>query len=125
RPGRHAVSFTNLDVLAAVAAVSRPWRRYAPATLFLLALAALCVGLARPHATTRVTDERATVILVIDASRSMQSDDVKPNRLGAAEKAAETFLDRAPKRLRAALIVFSGDVPAAGRRTAGHGSGRE
>jgi len=113
RPTRYPVTFTNLEVLAAVSAEGRQWRRFLPAALMLLALAALCVAVARPHATTRVVDERATVILVIDASRSMQSVDVKPSRLIAAERAAKAFLDRVPKRLRVALIVFSGDVQVA------------
>jgi Ca-activated chloride channel homolog len=124
RPARHPVSFTNLDVLAAVDA-GRSWRRWAAPALFLLALAALCVGVARPHATTRVTDERATVILVIDASRSMQSTDVRPTRLVAAERAANTFLDKVPKRLRVALIVFSGDVQVATPPTIDHELVRE
>jgi Ca-activated chloride channel family protein len=113
RPTRYPVTFTNLDVLASVSSVERRWRRFLPVALLLLALAALCVGVARPHATTRVVDERATVILAIDASRSMQSVDVKPSRLIAAERAAKAFLDRVPKRLRVALIVFSGDVQVA------------
>jgi Ca-activated chloride channel homolog len=124
RPARHSVSFTNLDVLAAVAG-GRSWRRWAAPVLFLLALAALCVGVARPHATTNVTDERATVILVIDASRSMQSTDVRPSRLVAAERAANTFLDKVPKRLRVALIVFSGDVQVATPPTTEHELVRE
>jgi Ca-activated chloride channel family protein len=113
RPTRYPVTFTNLEVLAAVSAEGRQWRRFLPAALLLLALAALCVAVSRPHATTRVVDERATVILAIDASRSMQSVDVKPSRLIAAERAAKAFLDRVPKRLRVALIVFSGDVQVA------------
>ena len=120
RPARYPVSFTNLDVLAAVAAGGPRWRRYAAPALFLLTLAALCVALARPHRTSRVIDERATVILVIDASRSMESTDVKPTRLAAAELAARTFLERVPSRLRVALIVFSGDVQVAAPPTTDH-----
>jgi Ca-activated chloride channel family protein len=48
------------------------------------------------------------VILVIDASRSMQANDVKPTRLLAAQQAVQTFLDKVPKRLRVGLIAFSG-----------------
>ena len=124
RPAPHPVSFTNVDVLAAVAG-GRSWRRWAAPVLFLLALVALCVGVARPHARTTVTDERATVILVIDASRSMQSTDVRPTRLVAAERAANTFLDKVPKRLRVALIVFSGDVQVATPPTTEHELVRE
>jgi Ca-activated chloride channel homolog len=125
RPTRYPVSFTNLDVLAAVGGRPSRWRRYVPPALFLLALTALCAALARPHVTTRVLDERATVILVIDASRSMESVDVKPSRLVAAEAAAKEFLDRVPGRLRVALIVFSGDVQVAAPPTTEHALVRE
>jgi Ca-activated chloride channel family protein len=125
RPTRHPVAFTNVDVLAEAATGTRAWRRYVPVALLLLALAALCVGVARPHMTTKALDEHATVILVIDASRSMQSQDVRPSRLVAAEVAAKAFLDRVPKRLRVALIVFSGDVQVAAPPTTDHALVRE
>ncbi len=113
RPTPYAATFTNLDVLAAVTGERRSWLRWIAPVLFLLAIAALCVAVARPHARTSVVDERATVVMAIDASRSMQTDDVKPSRLIAAERAAKTFLDKVPKRLRVALVVFSGDVQVA------------
>ena len=104
---RYAVRFTNLDVLAAVAG-GRSFRRYVPVALFLLAVAAACVAVARPHAKTLVPQERATVILVIDVSRSMDASDVKPTRLLAAQSAVRSFLDRVPKRVRDGLIAFAG-----------------
>jgi Ca-activated chloride channel family protein len=105
---RYAISFTNLDVLARVAG-GGAWRRHVPPALFLVALAALCVGFARPTHRTLVTEDRATVILVVDVSRSMEASDVKPTRLRAAEAAIRTFLGRVPKRLRVGLIAFAGD----------------
>jgi Ca-activated chloride channel family protein len=119
RRSRYNVRFTNMEVLASVARASSR-RRYLAPLLFLVALAALGAALARPHVKTLVPDERATVILVIDASRSMQSDDVRPTRLLAAETAAGTFLDRVPKRLRVGLIVFAGDVQVAAPPTTDH-----
>jgi Ca-activated chloride channel homolog len=105
---RYAVSFTNMDVLARVAG-GRQWRRFVPAALFLLAIAALCIGFARPSHKTLVAQDRATVILVVDVSRSMEASDVKPTRLRAAEAAVRTFLDKVPSRLRVGLIAFAGD----------------
>jgi Ca-activated chloride channel family protein len=116
---RYALRFTNLDVLARIGAGSAR-RRYVPPALLLVALALLSVALARPHVDRVVTNERATVILVIDASRSMQAQDVRPTRLAAAQAAARTFLDRVPKRLRVALIVFTGDVQVAAPPTTDH-----
>lgn len=105
---RYAISYTNLDVLASVAR-GRDWRRWLPLGLFLLSLAAICVALARPHRTTLVAKDRATVVLVIDVSGSMAARDVKPSRLAAAEAAARTFIDRAPKRMKIGLVVFAGE----------------
>jgi Ca-activated chloride channel homolog len=105
---RYAMRFTNLDVLASVVG-RRAWRRYVPPLLFLLAVAAACIAVARPHATTLVPSECATVILVIDVSRSMQARDVKPTRLLAAKAAVRTFLERVPNRLRLGLVAFAGE----------------
>jgi len=119
RAMRYAVRYTNLEVLASVA--GRPqWRRWLPPALFLLALGALCVGFARPHVTSLVPRNRATVILVVDVSRSMQSDDVKPTRLGAAQAGVRTFLAHAPKNLRVALIAFAGEAQVAAPPTYDH-----
>jgi Ca-activated chloride channel family protein len=121
---RYAIRFTNLDVLAGVLG-GRLWRHYLPLALFLLALAALCVGVARPQRTTLVPSDRATVILVIDVSRSMQARDVKPNRIGAAQAAVRSFLDRVPKRLRIGLIAFAGEPAVATPPTTDHRLVRE
>jgi Ca-activated chloride channel family protein len=106
---RYALTFTNLDLLASVAATGRSWRRFVPPALFLLALGCLCVAVARPHHRTRVPSERATVILVVDVSGSMQATDVKPTRLAAAQQAVRTFLEKVPKRVRVGLIAFAGE----------------
>jgi Ca-activated chloride channel homolog len=121
---RYAVRYTNVDVLASVAG-GRDWRRFVPPALFLLAIAALCVAVARPHAKTLVLRDRATVILVIDASRSMEATDVKPTRLIAAQQAVSTFLDKVPKRLRVGLIAFSGYPVVAAPPTTDHKLVRE
>src|SRR3712207_8215385 len=56
------------------------WRRHVPATAFLLCLLVLATALARPAVDTKEPLERATVMLAIDVSLSMQADDVAPNR---------------------------------------------
>jgi len=110
RRARYAVTFTNIDVLASVVGRAPRWRRYAAPAVFLLALAALCVGMARPNVSKLVASQQATVILVVDVSGSMQATDVYPSRLGAAQRAVEIFLDHAPAKLRVGLVAFSGEV---------------
>ena len=125
RRAKYAVKFTNMDVLASVVSKRRSWRRYVAPVIFLLALSALCVGLARPHIRSLVPRNDATVILVVDVSGSMHATDVKPTRLGAAQKAVRIFLDHAPKNLRVGLIAFSGDANIAAPPTTDHNLVRE
>jgi Ca-activated chloride channel family protein len=120
RRAKYAVKFTNMEVLASVVSARRSWRRYVAPVIFLLALAALCVAVARPQESKLVASQEATVVLVVDVSGSMHATDVKPSRLGAAQKAVRTFLDHAPKNLRVALIAFSGDANIAAPPTTDH-----
>jgi len=116
---RYAVRYPNLEVLATVVS-GRSWSRVVPAVLFLLGLASLLVALARPEVERMLLKERATVILVVDTSRSMQAEDVEPTRLGAAQEALRTFLDRAPDGLRVGLVVFAGEAQVATPPTRDH-----
>lgn len=108
RPPRYAMTFPNVDLLIAVSR-GRQVRRYVPPLLALLAVAGLCVALARPHRSTLVPAEDATVVLVVDVSGSMQAKDVKPTRLGAAQEAVRKFLKRVPPQVKVALVAFAGD----------------
>jgi Ca-activated chloride channel family protein len=116
---RYAVRYTNVDVLAAVAGPVQKRRLIAP-LLFLLAVATLCVAVARPHISTMVGRENATVVMVLDVSGSMRANDVKPSRLDAAEQAIRIFLKRVPPRVRVALILFAGEAEVAAPPTTDH-----
>lgn len=108
RRARYVVAFTNLDVLAGVANERRrPWRRWVPLALFLLALAAAATALARPRATVSVPANRATIVLLVDVSGSMRAGDVKPTRLGAAQHAMTVFARNVPKSVKIGLVSFS------------------
>jgi Ca-activated chloride channel family protein len=119
RRARYTVRFTNLDVLATVVS-GRSWTRFVPAALLVLGLGALVFGLARPQVERTLLREKATVILVVDTSRSMQAEDVAPTRLGAAQEALQTFLDEAPDDLRVGLVVFAGEAQVATPPTDDH-----
>jgi Ca-activated chloride channel family protein len=82
-------------------------RRYVPLVVFLIALAAMIVGVARPHANVTVRREEATVLLVIDVSRSMGATDVKPTRLRAAQTAAHEFVKKMPSKFRVGVVSFA------------------
>jgi Ca-activated chloride channel family protein len=81
--------------------------RHLPVVILIAALAALAVGVARPHATISVPREEATVILAVDVSRSMTATDVEPTRLAAARAAARRFLEQIPDSFRVGVVVFA------------------
>jgi len=99
-----AKRFGNPALMPNLVDRSPKWRRHLPFAVLLVALAALIVGVARPHATVSVKREQATVLLAMDVSRSMTAADVTPTRLGAAREAAEVFLDKVPKKFRVGVI---------------------
>ena len=107
RRRRYAVRFTNMELLGSVVTESPGWRRHLPPLLFLLALAALVIAIARPHVEVDVAREEATVMLTTDSSGSMQATDVEPNRLDAGKEAAKGFVDQLPDEFRLGLVSFS------------------
>ena len=116
---RYAVRFTNVEVLAGVVGTRSRLRFVAPA-LLALALATLCVAVARPHVSGLAPSDKGAVILVLDVSGSMQAQDVKPTRLAAAQRAIHIFLDKVPDRVRVGLVLFAGTPVVATPPTTDH-----
>jgi Ca-activated chloride channel family protein len=108
RRRRRAGSFGNPALLPNVLTAHPNWRRLLPVACYLLAATVLLLALARPEATAQVPRDRATVMLVMDASRSMLNRDVRPTRLVAARQAADAFLEQLPDRFQVGLISFAG-----------------
>jgi Ca-activated chloride channel family protein len=99
-----------VETLAGLLGTVPSWRRHVPAGLFMLALAALALALARPERTVAVPIDKASVIVVTDASLSMLAEDVSPSRMEAARSAAHSFLDGVPDGVRIGFVGFS-DTP--------------
>jgi Ca-activated chloride channel family protein len=85
------------------------WRRFVPLLLVALAFVAALVAIARPQLRSSERRENASIALVLDISGSMQTDDVKPTRLGAAQAAIRRFLAVLPDRYRTGLVTFAAE----------------
>ncbi len=105
---RHTMRFTNLALLEKVAPRRPGWPRHVPTVLLVAGLVGLTVALAGPTAEQKVPRNRATVILTIDVSLSMESTDVAPSRLQAAKQAAKDFTGGLTPGVNLGLVSFSG-----------------
>jgi Ca-activated chloride channel family protein len=86
--------------------------RLIPEILMMLALAFVCMALARPQKTNEKVEqwtEGIDIMVALDISQSMQIEDFLPNRLDAAKRVARDFINgRIQDRI--GLVVFSGDA---------------
>ncbi|HEU4347906.1 MAG TPA: VWA domain-containing protein [Actinoplanes sp.] len=107
RRRQYAMRFTNVDLLRTLAPRGLGWRRHAAAGAFLLCLVALGSAMARPSVDRKEPLERATVMLAIDVSLSMEADDVAPTRIEAAQEAAKQFVSELPPTYNLGLVSFA------------------
>jgi Ca-activated chloride channel family protein len=108
RKNRRGMRFTNTSMLDVVVPKQSQWRRHVAVALSLLSLITLTAAFARPKTQIDVPRERATVVLVIDASLSMQATDVQPNRLDAAKQAAVEFVQKLPEKYNVSVVSMAG-----------------
>ena len=84
------------------------WKRHGAVLLALLSLAALVIAWAIPKDYVDQPRDRATIVVAIDVSWSMEAKDIDPDRLTAAQTSAKAFVDALPPRFNVALVTFAG-----------------
>ena len=104
----YAARFTNVALLGTIVPKRPGWRRHLAFGVVALGLATLVVSLAVPSTEVRVPRERATVVMAVDVSLSMQATDIEPDRFRAMQKAAKEFVDVLPERINLGLVSFAG-----------------
>lgn len=85
---------------------------HAPFVLRMLALSMLAVILARPQTTDNWQNteiEGIDIMLCVDVSTSMLSEDLKPNRIEAAKSVASEFINGRPND-NIGLTIFAGEA---------------
>lgn len=86
--------------------------RHAPFVLRTLALAMLIIVLARPQSSGRWQEketEGINIVLALDISTSMLSEDLSPNRITAAKRVASRFVSNSPND-NIGLSIFAGEA---------------
>ncbi|HYG17709.1 MAG TPA: VWA domain-containing protein [Ohtaekwangia sp.] len=85
---------------------------FLPEILMMFVVALILVSLARPQRSNEKLEqwtEGIDIMIALDISVSMQMEDFTPNRLEAAKRVAEQFIDGRMQD-RIGLVVFSGDA---------------
>lgn len=120
RRSRYSVRFATLPMLERLVPKQPSWRRHVPAVLLLLAFMGLSVAAARPQIDQEVPRERATVIVTVDVSLSMEATDVSPDRLTAAREAATSFISGLPDGFNVGVVAFAGTATVLAQATPDH-----
>jgi len=110
RKKKHALRYASVGLIKEALGTGHRFRRHVPPLLFLLAMIALIVAIARPSATITLPSEQRTIILAIDVSLSMRANDVEPTRIAAAREAAKEFVREQPSDVRIGIVSFAGSA---------------
>jgi Ca-activated chloride channel family protein len=113
RRRRQAIRFFAASHLAeALTSSVSTFRRLLKSALLIAAVGLLFVAMARPHLFYNWQEESRSgvdILLAVDCSKSMLTEDVKPNRIERAKLAIADFADQLPNN-RLGLIAFAGDA---------------
>src|SRR6185295_17421573 len=108
RKQESAVKYASLTMVKQAMGAGQRFRRHIPPLLFLLALIAMTVAIARPAAVVTLPSQHQTIILAMDVSGSMRAADVQPNRIAAAQAAAKEFVAEQPSNVKIGVVSFAG-----------------
>lgn len=101
-----AARFSSTDLLASVTPRRSGWQRHLPWVALLASLVVGVLAFAQPAVAMYTPKERATVMLTLDTSRSMEADDVSPSRLASAQASARKFITELPPGLQVGLVTY-------------------
>ena len=108
RKRESALRYASLSMVKEAMGTGQKLRRHIPPLLFLIALIAMIVAIARPAAVVTLPSQHRTIILAMDVSGSMRATDVQPNRITASQTAAKAFVADQPANVRIGVVSFAG-----------------
>jgi Ca-activated chloride channel family protein len=108
RKRQTALRYASLSMIKEALGPGQKFRRHIPPLLFLIAIVAMLVAVARPAAVVTLPSQHRTIILAMDVSGSMRATDVQPNRITAAQNAAKAFVKDQPSNVRIGVVSFAG-----------------
>lgn len=106
-----SVRVSDTSPYATVGKTWREWLVHVPFVLRVVALTMIVIVLARPQSSDNWQNteiEGIDIMMTIDVSTSMLSEDLKPNRLEAAKDVAAQFINGRPND-NIGLTIFAGE----------------
>jgi Ca-activated chloride channel family protein len=107
RRRKYVLRYSSVSLVQQAVGKGPGMKRHVPAALYLVALSAMIIALARPSREIPVLQNTGTIILTVDVSGSMQAEDVDPNRLEATKDAIHDFVERQPNGVKIGVVSFS------------------
>jgi Ca-activated chloride channel homolog len=107
RATTHDLAYSNIGFFRD-AAKPRTWIPRALQGLWLVAFAALVLGVGGPHLQLMLPAHDGSVFICIDTSGSMAATDVFPTRAEASKAAARAFISESPSGTKIGVISFAG-----------------
>ncbi len=106
------IIYSSLNIFHAFPSTWKERLRNIPVVFRILAVGLFIVALARPQSFSsgeNIYSEGINIAMVLDISGSMLAEDLKPNRIDAAKKVIENFIDSRTSD-RIGLVVFARDA---------------
>jgi Ca-activated chloride channel family protein len=101
-----AFRYPSLSLIQQAMRSGNQFRRHIPPLLFLLAMILTIMAIARPSGLITLLSRQQTIILAMDVSLSMGAEDVAPDRITAAQAAANAFVEERPPNVRIGVVAF-------------------
>ncbi len=105
-----ALRFANFEAIGRIKGIDFFSRNLVILILNVLIIFMVAMGLSGLKVHTEIDASLHSFVVAIDNSRSMEANDLEPNRLEAAKSAALGFVDAAPIATKFGVISFSGNA---------------
>lgn len=110
RGKKRALVFANFDAISRVKGVEFFSKNIVTTFITILVLALLILSVSGLTLHKYADASSFSFVLAIDTSRSMEAEDLLPNRLEAAKEIAKSFVEAAPLTTKMGLVTFSGNT---------------
>ena len=105
-----SLRFANFEAIAKIKGVDFFSKNIIILSLSILIVFLLVMGLSGAVLNIIIEASDHSFVIALDSSKSMEADDIAPNRMEAAKSAAADFVESVPITTKVGIISFSGNA---------------